>query len=509
MIAALLLAWPLCAQPNILTGNYGNSRTNANLAETILNPDSVSPETFGKIGAYPVDGHVFTQPLYMRDVAIKGELKNVLYVATMHNSVYAFDADNPQGSEPLWKVNLGPPLPTSYYRRFSDIEKEIGILSTPVIDPATHTIYLVTCTYLDEKPVFSLNALDLRDGTDKPGSPVEITAATPGMGDNSDGKLVHFDPIQHIQRPGLLLANGSVYIAFGSHNDEYPFHGWIVAYNAADIRHQTAVFNSTPNGSQGAIWQSGRGLAADDAGNIYVSTANGDNDGQSNFSQSILKLSPGLQLVDWFTPDNWSQLSDDDSDLSSLGPVLIPGSGRLIGGDKDGNLYVVNPNNMGRLGAIQSEGVQTARPVAYGGIYNVAIWPRATGSMLYVTSEGDMTSQLRLTDGKVESVPVATANVAGDAPFQGMAISADGDRDESGIFWISYGDYSREGAPAIVCALEARNISNLLWCSNIYEDRDAPGRFAKFVSPTVVNGRVYVPTFSFEIAVYGLLPDRN
>ena len=502
---ACLLGLSLQAQPNILTSNYSNARTNANVEETILKPSNVSPETFGKLGAYSVDGHVFAQPLYVRNVAIKGALKNVLYVATMHNSVYAFDADDPQSKEPLWQVNLGQPLPTSYYRRFADIEKEIGILSTPVIDVARRAIYFVTCRFVDEKPSFSLHALDLTDGSDKLGGSIEIKGSVPGSGDNSDGKNVSFDPIQHMQRPGLLLANHAIYIAFGSHNDEYPFHGWIAAYDAGNIQKQVGMFNSTPAGGYGAIWQSGRGLAADEAGNVYVATGNGDYDGKFNFSQSILKLSPSLRIIDWFTPETWSQLNDDDADLSSQGPILIPGTNHLLGGDKEGNLYAVDRTNMGRLGSKGASSPQTLRPIQYGGIFNMAVWPRSTDAQVYITSEGDITSQFTIAGGEVNPQPTAASNAVGDSPFQGMAVSADGDKD--GIFWINFGDYSQEGVPAVFCALDASDISSLLWCSHIYADRDTPGRFAKFVAPTVVNGRAYLPTFSYEIAVYGLLPE--
>ena len=502
---AFLLGLSLRAQPNILTTNYTNDRTNANVEETILNPGNVSPETFGKIGAFTVDGHVFSQPLYVTKVAINGGLKNVLYVATMHNSVYAFDADNPQSKEPLWQVNLGQPLPTSYYRRFADIENEIGILSTPVIDPARLAIYVVTCNFVDEKPRFSLHALDLTDGSEKLGGSIEIKGSVPGSGDNGDGKNVFFDPIQHMQRPGLLLANNTIYVAFGSHNDQYPFHGWIAAYDAGNIQRQVKMFNSTPAGGYGAIWQSGRGLAADEAGNVYLATGNGDYDGKFNFSQSILKLSPSLGIIDWFTPENWSQLSANDSDLSSQGPVLIPGTNHLLGGDKEGNLYALDRTNMGRLGPRQTAPPQTLRPIQFGGIFNMAIWPRSSYAQIYITSEGDVTSQFTMKGGLVNPKSTADSHTSGDSPFQGMAISANGDKD--GVFWINFGDYSQEGTPAVFCALDASDISLLLWCSNIYEDRDTPGRFAKFVAPTIVNGRVYLPTFSYEIVVYGLLPD--
>ena len=496
----------LNAQPNVLTANYDNNRSGANLAETILRPGSVNAEEFGKVGAFPVDGHIFAQPLYVRDVAINGERKNVLYVATMHNSLYAFDADSPHNIEPLWKVNLGPSLPTSYYRRFSDIEKEIGILSTPVIDLSRQTIYVVSCTFPDDKPIFTLSALDLTDGLDRPGSPVEIKINVAGTGDGSDGTTIRFDPIQHMQRPGLLLANHNVYIAFGSHNDQYPYHGWIAAYSASDVRNQVAAFITTSSAGYGAIWHSGRGLAADSAGNVFATTGNGDFDGLSNFSQSFLKLSPNLNLLDWFAPGNWASLSDDDADLSSMGPILIPGTDHLIGGDKAGNLYLLNQKNMGHLGPMDAAAPLVSRPVEYGGLFNMAIWKRAADAIVFISTEGSTTSAYRLADGSVSMTPLSTAPVADEAAYQGMAVSADGDTAGSAVFWMSYGDYARQGVPAVLCAFDGEDLSQALWCSTFNEDRDGPGRFAKFVSPTVVNGRVYLPTFSYEVAIYGLLP---
>lgn len=494
------------AQPNVLTANYDNNRTSANLAESILSPGSVNAEEFGKVGAFPVDGHIFAQPLYVRDVAIKGVRKNVLYVATMHNSLYAFDADAPQTTEPIWKVNLGPSLPTSYYRRFADIEREIGILSTPVIDLSRGTIYVVSCTFPDDKPIFTLSALDLADGLDKLGSPVDINMNVAGTGDGSDGTTIRFDPIQHMQRPGLLLSNNKIYIAFGSHNDQYPYHGWIAAYDASDVRNQVAAFITTATAGYGAIWHSGRGLAADSSGNVFATTGNGDFDGLSNFSQSFLKLSPNLNLLDWFAPGNWASLSEDDADISSMGPILVPGTDHLIGGDKAGNLYLLNQKNMGHLGPMDAAPPLVSRPVEYGGIFNMAIWKRASDTLVFISTLGSTTSAYRLADGAVNMTSLSTAPVADEAAYQGMTVSADGDTAGSAVLWLSYGDYARQGVPAILCAFDAEDLSQALWCSTFNEDRDGPGRFAKFVSPTVVNGQVYLPTFSYEVAIYGLLP---
>lgn len=237
------------AQVNVLTGNYDNYRTNANPHETILNFSTVNALTFGKLFTLPVDGVTYAQPLYVSDLAIPGQgTHNVLVVATMHNSLYAFDADTSGPS--LWQANFGPSVPTADYA-FRDILPEVGILSTPVIDLASGTVYAVADVKQNGSYSYQLHALDLATGADKPGSPVEIQTAIVAA--------VRFDPFQHLQRPGLLLSNGVVYAAFGSHADSIPFHGWLFAYDAATLQNK-AVFNTATTGLGSGIWQAGRGV---------------------------------------------------------------------------------------------------------------------------------------------------------------------------------------------------------------------------------------------------------
>lgn len=504
-LAGVIFATALSAQVNVLTANYGNERSNANLQEHLLTTSNVTPETFGKLGAIPVDGQIYAQPLYVEGVQRGGEWRNVVYVATMHNSVYAFDADAPQAQAPLWRVNLGPSVPFAFLN-FRDVRPEIGILSTPVIDLGRNAIYVVTDTFENETAVFRLHALDLSDGHEMFGGPVVIRAVVEGEGDATEEGSITFDPSQHIQRPGLLLANDQIYVAFGSHADQYPYHGWVMAYDASLIARQTAVFNVTPQGSSGSIWQSGRGLAADAAGNIYFASANGDYDGETNFGQSFVKLTPDLQVIDWYTPTDWSWLSDYDFDLGSLGPVLAGGGSQLIGGDKAGSMYLVDTQNMGRLGVDNLSFPQVFQPIGGGGIFNIAFWESAEDSIAYVVEAGSLTRAFRITNGQFNTTPFSEGGPADDFAYQGMAISANGGAPGTGILWMTTGDRSGRGlAPGTLHAVDALDLTNELWNSGMNADRDQPGAFAKFVAPTVANGRVYVPTFSNQLAIYGLI----
>ena len=492
----------LHGQTQVLTSNYGNERTNANLSETVLTPANVNPAQFGKLVEFQVDGQIYGQPLYVTGVAIAEQgVRNVVYVVTMHNTVYAFDADLPCSTTPLWQVNLGPSLPVQAIG-FRVIDPEIGILSTPAIDLGTNTLYLVAETYELGSPVFRLHALDLSDGSEKLGGPVIIQASADGSGDASqDGNIV-LDPYQHLQRTGLLLANNSIYIGFGSVRDRYPYHGWILAYDAGTLN-QITVFNVTRDGGSGGVWQSGRGLGSDENGNIYTVTGNGDYDGIDNFGEAFVKLSPSLQVLDWFAPDDWRDLSDVDNDLGSLGPVLVPGTSVVIGGDKANNLYLVNRENMGHLGMPDVAVPQIFQPVSWGGLYNMALWTRDPSSVAYFVEEGDWTGAFRLTNGVMENSPFSQTTVTSDWPFQGMAISANGSA--SGILWMTAGDHSVPAVPGILYAFDALDLTNLLWTSEMKPERDRMGGFAKFATPTVANGRVYVPTFSNSLEVYGLL----
>ncbi len=262
-LSFVALAFAQTAQVNVLNVNYDLQQTGANLQETTLTP-AMNWSTFGKVGTYPVDGQVFAQPLYVNGVVIGGVKRNLLYVATMGNSVFAFNADDPQSATPFWQVNLGPTVPSGLFN-FTDILPEIGILGTPAIDANAQVLYVVADTLPPgalSNPVFQLHALSLVDGHDMFGGPVQIAASVPGTGAGSNNGTIAFNAFWQLQRPGLILANGTLYIAFGSHADTGNYHGWILAYDASTLK-QTAVFNSAPNGRQAAFWHSGRAPAVD------------------------------------------------------------------------------------------------------------------------------------------------------------------------------------------------------------------------------------------------------
>jgi len=266
----------------------------------------VAPGSFGKIGSLSVDGQVYAQPLYVSPLSIPGQgVRNVVYIATEHNSVYAYDADSVAPPILYWQVNLGPAVPSNALQsNYTDVAPEIGVLSTGAIDPVAGVLYVVADTFPNGVPIFQLHALDLITGAERMNGPVTVAATVPGNADGSDGSgNLPFDPTMHIQRPGLLLSNGTVYIAFGSHADYGLWHGWVIGYDAADLSQQVGVFNTTPNGGAGSIWQSGRGLAADADGVLYFITGNGDYDGVTEYGESMVKMDGNLFLpLDWYTP---------------------------------------------------------------------------------------------------------------------------------------------------------------------------------------------------------------
>lgn len=491
--------WLAGAQVNILTANGSNDRTNSNLQETQLSSTTVSPSTFGKLGSFAVDGQVYAQPLFVSGLAISGGKHNVVFVTTMHNSVYAFDADAMSPVSVLWQVNLGASVPAALlFGQFGDISNEVGILGTGAIDPQRGVIYVVADVLKGGGPVFYLHALDLATGAERLNGPVAISATVNGTGSASlaDGTLP-FEAIQHIQRPGLLLANNAVYVSFGSHGDQSPYHGWMLSYDAADLTRQLSAYNSTPNGDAGALWQSGRGPAADTQGNIYAITGNGDYDGAQNFGESFVKISPaGSATVDSFTPADWKSLSDNDFDISA-GPALIPGTHTVIGADKGGTLYVINGDAM-----LQGTGA-TVLSASTGSIFNFAVWGRGGIASVYVQGQGEPLKCFQITAGSIGADPVSIAG--NPVPYSriGLTLSANGGAEGSGILWESTGDYNQD-TPGTLHAYDGSNLANELWNSDMNSDRDQMPPVTKFVPPTVANGKVYVPGLSNVVTVYGL-----
>ena len=502
-----LLASPVPAQVNVLTANYGNARTNANLNETVLNPLNVNSSQFGKLFSLPVGGYINAQPLYVQNVAIPGKgTHNVVYVVTHHNDVYAFDADTQQS--PLWHVNLGPSVPGKDYDL--DDLPEVGILSTPVIDETTNTIYVVAHTKENGNYIYRLHALDITTGQERFGGPTIIAGSAPSQNNGSQNGQYSFVASNHLQRPGLLLLNNVVYIAFGSHNDSGDFHGWLMGYNAGDIQQQTSVLLTSPRGWGSSIWQGGRGPAADAQGNIYAMTGNGSYDGAVNWGMSVMKVdtSSGTPAVtDWFTPDNWQTLDDMDNDLGSCGPVLTS-AGTLIAGGKEGILHLLDTQNMGHSQAGNGQVLQRFQAIGFG-IFNMAYWERAGSPVVYVRAYNDAVKAFRMTNGLFETKPFTQSPFTAGLPFDGMAVSADGSAQFSAILWVTLTHNGDTNGPGILYAFSASDLSKELWDSSMNSSRDGLGTLAKFAAPTIANGKVYVPTFSNHLVVYGLLTQKK
>jgi hypothetical protein len=491
-------------QVNVLTANGSNDRTNANLQETQLSSTTVNLSNFGKLATYSVDGQVYAQPLFVSGLSIAGSTHNVVFVSTMHNSVYAFDADSISPVSILWRVNLGRSVPASLlFGQYGDISNEVGILGTGAIDLQRGILYVVSDVLEGSRPVFYLHALDLTTGAEQLNGPVALNGSVPGTGSGSlaDGTLP-FDSMQHIQRPGLLLANNTVYVSFGSHGDQAPFHGWMLSYNASDLSAQVGVYVTTPNGDGGSIWQSSHGPAADAQGNIYAVTGNGDYDGVQNFGESFVKISAGgSTTLDSFAPADWKSMSDNDVDLS-VGPALIPGTHRVVGGDKGGNLYLLNGSSMrdpANASIIAASG---------GSIFSFAMWTRGAITSIYVQGEQDQLKCFQVTGNTLSPNPVSTATDALRYARVGMTLSANGGAEGSGILWESTGDYNH-GTPGTLHAYDASNLGNELWNSDMDPGRDQMPLVVKFVPPTVANGRVYVPGLSNVVVVYGLFNPRK
>jgi len=492
------------AQVNVLNVNYDHQQTGANLQETILAP-GMSWSTFGKVGTYPVDGQVFTQPLVVTGVTIAGAKYNVLYVATMGNSVFAFNADAPQSATPLWQVNLGLTVPSGLFN-FTDIVPEIGILGTPVIDAATQVLYVVADTLpsaASSSPVFQLHALSLVDGHEMYNGPVQIAASVAGTGAGSSNGTIAFDAFWQLQRPGLILGNGTLYIAFGSHADTGNYQGWMLAYNPSTLR-QTAVFNSAPNGRQAAFWHAGRAPAVGANGDIYAATGNGDFDGVANFGESVLHLSGAdLSLLDWYTPQDWSGLNTNDQDVGSAGVILIPNTNLLLSGGKSGLLYLVEDNHLGHLGPNTTSTVQGVQ-VNTGGIFQMALWNKTgMAPIVYELEPFASLKAFEIVNNQINSTILSEFTPEILSAYAGLSVSANGGA--NGIVWLTTGNYDVSGVPGILHALDASNLANELWNSDLNSSRDQLGGLAKFAPPTVANGRVYVPTFSDSVVVYGPL----
>jgi mono/diheme cytochrome c family protein len=482
----------------VYTQHNDNARTGANLRETILSPANVNPRQFGLLFRHVVDGQVFAQPLYVPDLSVAGGRHNVVIVATAGNTLYAFDADRDEA--PYWKVNLGLAGSVDQHHFWClDIVGDMGIVGTPVIDPATKTLYVVALTFENGGFVQRLHAIDIARGSERPHSPVVVAAK-------------NFDPILQNQRPALLLSHGSLYVGYSSHCDAGAYHGFLFRFDPRTLG-QLGVLNLSPDGEGGSIWQSGQGPAADADGTIYFITSNGTWDGRRDFADSFVKVGPDLRILDWFTPTNYKELDDRDHDINSSGAMLIPGTREVMGASKEGFLYLVNGDNLGHLG--NEHAVQVFRTskteVNGGGVY----WKSAArGGLVYLWGQDDALHAYAFNDGRFDPKPTAIGPHTSAYPGGILSLSANGG--ENGVLWANaaltaHGSGHING-PGVLRAYDANDITRELWDSNINPDRDTPGRVSKNAPPTVVNGKVYLASFGTlpvgtgALYVYGLLP---
>jgi PKD repeat protein len=523
---------------SVLTQHNDLSRTGANLFETLLKTNNVNSGQFGMLYTRPVDDQVYAQPLIAAGVNVPGKgVHNLLIVATVNDTMYAFDADDSTVTTPYWTNSFLAPnvVPPSWNDvlgspcgSFRNISGSFGILGTPVIDPLTGTIYVVARTKeFGTNYVQRLHAIDLATGVERPASPVIIAASMPGNGTGSISGVLIFDPFKQSQRSGLALVNGTIYIGWASHCDWDPYHGWLLGYNATNLQ-QVLMYNTSPNGSEAGIWMSGQAPAADTSGNIYISTGNGsvgmpgDPANLINRGESFLKLTPsGTNLVisSWFTPYNFQDLEDGDLDLGSAGILLIPGTTMAFSGGKEGKAYLVNRDNMGGLSGApgaDTNVIQSFQVTSFTAPNNIhggpVWWDGPDGSYAYVQGETDFLRQYKFdrTQGMFGNLTYAQSPTAAPYGMPGgiLAVSANGTNAGSGIVWASHpysGDAVGATVPGILHAYDAQNVSHELWNSQQVQARDGVGYFAKFVPPTEANGKVYLATFSNRINVYGLL----
>jgi hypothetical protein len=515
------LALSAAAATSVVTYHNDNARTGQNTAETILTPANVGSGSFGLRFSYPVDGYVYAQPLYVPQVSIAGKgVHNVVFVATQHDSVYAFDADSNFGTNvlPLWKASLlgaGETTVPSNLTGTDDITAEVGITGTPVIDPATQTLYVLSKSRRHDASGDTffqrLHALSLSSGLEKFGAPMSIDdkITVAGNGDGSNNGVVAFDTLREHARSGLALSKGIVYGSWASHGDNGPYHGWIIGFKANDVKQIVGVYNTSPDGGLSGVWQSGAPPAIDSQGNLFFETGNGtfdgDQSGGRDFGDSLLKLgtTSGLSLTDYFTPFNQDSLNAGDTDFGAGGALILPDQPApnphlILAVCKDGSVYVVNRDAMGHFTA-GSDNIVQSIPNAIGSGWTIpAYW---NGHVYYIGN--DSLKVYDLTGDSTAPLPTSPTASGPDSfgyPGSIPTVSANGTKD--GIVWaLEIGAFQSHG-PAILRAYDASDVGKLLFDSS-HRPTDNPGPAVKFSVPTVANGHVYVGTQT-RLSVFGI-----
>jgi hypothetical protein len=538
VLALAFLSLNVCnAQVSVLTHHNDNMRTGANLNETRLDITNVDTAHFGKLCERLVDDEVYAQPLVVSnvDIPLQG-VHNVLYIATVNNSVYAYDADERMVVNPYWTVNLTPsgsrpPRSLDYAMvgacggDYRDFAGNIGIVSTPVIDTATQTLYCVSKNRVTLTAEYEqwLHAIDIRDGSEKPFSPVKIAASMPGHGEGSINGIMHFSAFEENQRAALLLSDGVIYITWAGYCDMPPYNGWILGYDAANLN-KVVTWSAAADGWAGGIWMSGGGISTDEEGNLYAVTGNGAvgdsgniND-LSNRGQSVLKLTrvdSTLEIASFFTPYNFQYLNDWDSDLGTCAVMLIPGTDIAITAGKEGYIYVLDKDSMGGIDTVDHvrQRISVDFVECHGGS---VFWHSDSADYVYMWPcvEHPLQSyEVDYANGILDTASRTQSSMTNDFKPGGiLSLSANGSQPGTGILWANVPlDWSNLGVPnrpSILRAFDATDISHELWNSQMNAERDSIQNYPKFVPPTIANGRVYMSTFSCKVLMYGIFnPD--
>lgn len=503
LLVCVVLVCFSSAQVQVTTSHVNNQRTGAETSETLLTPANVDKTNFGRLFTFPIDYQALAQPLYVPNVNILGKgVHNVVYVATMADTVYAFDADGNTGANatPLWQVNFtdpangittasGPFLPCSSTEDHGPGFTQEGIVSTPTIDLSTNTIYVVAKTLENGTVRHKLHALDLGTGQEKLGGPVTISATTT----SNAGKVVNFNSLHQKNRPGLLLLNGIVYIAFGSNYCNDSNHSWVLGYNATTLQ-QTGVFDANPDHGLTSIWQAGGGLAADDEGYIYPLTSEGNFDidlGGQGYTHAVIKLNGNLDLIDFFIPWSVAFLNANDLDLSGCSPVILPDQDGpfphvIVVAGKQGTIYVLNRDNLGMYAPSDSQIIQEMAGVVGSMRGAPAYW----NGRMYFSAKADKMKVFSVSAGMLSSAPVVMTSLTltgAHAP----SISANGN--SNGIVWVLHGGQ--------LYAFDAISLKMLYNSHQMARDNVPP--VAHFATQTVADGRVYLATRT-TLEVFGL-----
>jgi hypothetical protein len=504
--------------------SYDNMQSDVNSSETVLSPANVNASSFGKLFSYPLDGFAYASPVYASSVSIPGQgTHEVVYVATEHDSIYAFDATG-RTATPFWKdsfINPGAGIttvPAADVGECCDIAPEIGISGTPVIDPATNTMYVVVKTKEvsggSTNYVQRLHAIDIATGAEKFGGPVTINASVPGTGAGSVNGQVPFSALHENQHTSMSLIDGTLYFGFSSHGDFQPYHGWIFAYNPTTLAQKWAV-NLTPNQEGAGVWMSGSGIASDSTGNLYFITGDGEfdaNTGGKDYGDVYMRMSPTGAVLDYFAPSNTDQINSNNFDLGSGAALLLPDQPgahphEMVGAGKDGTVYLVDRDNMGHFNATSNTNIQTLPKIFPNGNPEPGNYcaPVYFNGVVYFGPLNDTIQGFSLSNGLLSTS--ATLRSSETFPDRGAAISVSSNgATANGILWAVQRNANSPGD------LRAYDLSSSsggqlheIYNSDQAGSRDTLGVAAKFVSPVVANGRVFVGGTN-QLTVYGLLP---